>query len=118
MARRKRSIGPPPKSVCASTASTSSRASGRPRPKARAHARQAPGGPRLRIALGPQRSFPGCPAALRDGDRAAVRAGRAFDWRRAEDVDELVLPVRDELVEDQVLMVEDAVLRLQLGVDR
>ena len=45
-----------------------------------------------------------------NGDRPAGRARRALDRHRREHVDELVLPVLDELVEDQVLVVEDAVL--------
>ena len=54
---------------------------------------------------------------LRHGDRTAIRSGRAFDRRWREDIDELIFPVGDQLVEHQVLVVENAVLCLQLPVD-
>src|SRR5206468_8880277 len=53
-----------------------------------------------------------------DGDRAAVRPGGAFDRRRGEDEHKLVLAVGDQIVEDQILVVEDAVLGLQFRMAR
>ena len=52
-----------------------------------------------------------------DRDRAAVASRGAFYRGRGKAVDELVLLVGDELVEDQVLVVVDAVLGLQFGMD-
>src|SRR5688500_15509233 len=73
--------------------------------------------PRPSPASGGGQESGGRPAS-RHRDGAAVRARRAFDGRGREDIDELILPLGDELVEDEVLVVEDAVLRLQLAMHR
>src|SRR5262249_10905562 len=50
-------------------------------------------------------------------DRTAVASRSALDGSRRKAIDELVLLVGNELVEDKVFVVVDAVLGLQLGMD-
>jgi hypothetical protein len=53
-----------------------------------------------------------------DGNRAARRSGRTLERHRHEYVHELVFPIRDQLVEHEILVIEDAVLREQFPVNR